>query len=78
MGWFSKKYGEDVHPELPIETFSKLYDDFGEEAANQTLADVQDGKISVNTLEKYLYTDESKEEYSARLKEEYEDFKYNY
>ena len=74
MGWFSKKYGEDAHPELAIETYSKLYDDFGEEAANQTLADVQDGRISVNTLEKYLYTDETKEEYSARLKEEYKDF----
>ena len=36
----------------------------------QTLADVNAGKIRESTLEKYLYKDESKEEYAKRLKEE--------
>ena len=54
MGWFKDKYGEDAHPILPIEVYDKLYCEYGEEAANQTLQDVQDGKISVETLTKYL------------------------
>lgn len=54
-------------------TFSKLYDDFGEETARETLADVNEGRISAETLEKYLYSDETKEEYSARLKAEWAD-----
>ena len=49
-------------------------DEFGEEAAKQTLEDVNEGRCSADTLEKYLYTDETKDEYSARLKKEYEDF----
>lgn len=53
MGWFSDRYGEDAHPIMSIDTYSKLLDEFGEEAANQTLADVQDGKISEKTLIKY-------------------------
>ena len=36
----------------------------------ETLADVNAGKIRESTLEKYLYKDESKEEYAKRLKEE--------
>ena len=59
---------------LDATTFCKLLDEFGEEAAVQTLDDVNSGRISEKTLEKYLYTDETKEEYSARLKKEYEDF----
>ena len=58
---------------LDAVTFSKLYDEFGEEAAKDTLSDVNEGKIRAETLEKYLYTDETKEEYSQRLKEEYKD-----
>lgn len=54
-------------------TFSKLYDDFGEEAARETLADVNEGRISAEALEKYLYSDETKEEYSTRLKAEWAD-----
>lgn len=54
MGWFTDRYGEDAHPIMSIDTYSKLYDMFGEEAANETLADVQDGKISEDTLLKYL------------------------
>lgn len=54
--------------------FCKLFDLFGEDAASQTLDDVNQGKISESTLEKYLYTDESKEEYADRLKSEYENF----
>ena len=33
----------------------RIYDEFGEDAANDTLCDVQDGKVSVSLLEKYLY-----------------------
>lgn len=50
--------------------FCKILDMFGEEAAKDTLADVNAGRISERTLEKYLYTDESKEAYSERLKNE--------
>lgn len=60
MGWFKDKYGDDAHPILPAEEYSKLYDEFGETAANETLQDVQDGKISVDTLKKYLHRDEKK------------------
>ncbi|MCH4285405.1 MULTISPECIES: hypothetical protein [Bacillota] len=59
---------------LDATTFCKLLDEFGEEAAKQTLEDVNEGRCSADTLEKYLYTDETKDEYSARLKKEYEDF----
>ena len=46
---------------LDIINFSKIFDMFGEEAAKDTLKDVNDGKISEKTLEKYLYDDESKD-----------------
>ena len=59
---------------LDATTFCKLLDEFGEKAATQTLNDVNEDRCSAQTLEKYLYTDETKEEYSARLKKEYEDF----
>lgn len=59
---------------LDIINFSKIYDMFGEEAARDTLEDVNSGKIRESTLEKYLYTDETKEEYTARLRAEYADF----
>ena len=57
MSWFKEKYGKDAHPILPAEDYSRIYDEFGEDAANDTLKDVQDGKISVKTLEKYLPKD---------------------
>jgi adenylate kinase len=57
MGWFKDKYGDDAHPILPAEDYSRIYDEFGKKAANETLQDVQDGKISVKTLEKYLLKD---------------------
>ena len=43
---------------------------FGEGAAKDTLKDVNEGRIREQTLEKYLYDDESKEEYAERLKRE--------
>ena len=58
---------------LDVINFSKIYDMFGEEAAGDTLNDVNEGKIRESTLEKYLYTDETKDKYAARLKKEYED-----
>ena len=56
---------------LDLINFSKIYDLFGEQAAQDTLKDVNEGKIRESTLEKYLYTDETKEEYAARLRAEY-------
>ena len=58
---------------LDLINFSKIYDMFGEKAAKDTLNDVNQGKIRESTLEKYLYTDETKEEYAARLRAEYAD-----
>lgn len=49
---------------LDVITFSKLFDMFGEQAAKDTLKDANDGKISAKTIDKYLFMDESKEEYS--------------
>ncbi len=60
---------------LDAVTFCKLFDLFGEEAARDTLNDVNEGRAQASTIERYLYTDETKEEYSQRLKEEYKDFK---
>lgn len=59
---------------LDAVTFCKLFDMFGEDAARDTLNDVNEGRVRASTIEKYLYTDESKEEYSQRLKDEYKDF----
>ena len=56
-------------------TFCKLMDEFGEEAASDTLKDVNEGRVSASVIEKYLYTDETKEEYSRRLKEPYKKFR---
>lgn len=54
MGWFEDRYGKDTEPKMSSETYDKLVDMFGEEAANDTLADVQDGKIREETIIKYL------------------------
>lgn len=51
-------------------TFNKLMDEFGEDAAAETLNDVNAGKIRAETVEKYLYTDETKEGYAERLRSE--------
>ncbi len=59
---------------LDLVTFNKIYDMFGEKAAADTLKDVNEGKVRASTIEKYLYTDETKEEYAQRLKDEYKDF----
>jgi len=56
---------------MDLINFSKIFDMFGEQAAKDTLDDVNSGRVSEKTLEKYLYTDESKEEYAQRLKDEY-------
>lgn len=58
---------------MDVINFSKIYDMFGEKAAQDTLKDINEGKIRQSTLEKYLYTDETKEEYAEKLKEEYAD-----
>lgn len=60
--------------QLDAVTFCKLFDMFGEDAARDTLNDVNEGRVRASTIEKYLYTDETKEEYSQRLKAEYKDF----
>ena len=55
---------------LDVINFSRIYDLFGEQAAKDTLKDVNEGKIRESTLEAFLYKDESKEEYTARLRRE--------
>ena len=57
---------------LDVINFCKILDTFGEKAAQDTLKDVNDGKISEKTIEKYLYDDkETKEQYAKRLRDEY-------
>ena len=56
---------------LDVINFCKIFDLFGEEAALDMLNDVNEGKISEATVEKYLYRDEAKEEYRTRLRAEY-------
>ncbi len=56
---------------MDLINFSKIYDMFGEDAARDTLNDVNSGRVRESTIEKYLYTDETKEEYAARLRAEY-------
>lgn len=51
-------------------TYCKLVDMFGEDVARDTLNDVNKGKVRASTVEKYLFTDETKEEYSKRIKNE--------
>ena len=60
---------------MDLINFSKIFDMFGEQAAQDTLNDVNSGRIRESTIEKYLYTDETKEEYTARLRAEYADWK---
>ena len=56
---------------MDLINFSKIYDMFGEQAAKETLNDVNSGRVRESVIEKYLYTDESKEEYAERLRAEY-------
>ena len=58
---------------MDLINFSKIFDMFGEDAARVTLDDVNSGRVRESTIEKYLYTDETKEEYAARLRAEYAD-----
>ena len=56
---------------LDAVNFCKILDMFGEDAARDTLNDVNEGRIREETIEKYLYDDsETKEQYSKRLKRE--------
>lgn len=58
---------------MDLINFSKIFDMFGEDAARDTLEDVNSGRVRESTIEKYLYTDETKAEYAARLRAEYAD-----
>lgn len=58
---------------LDLINYCKILDMFGEEAAQDTFNDVKEGKVRESTLEKYLYTDETKDEYTERLRREYEE-----
>ena len=56
---------------LDAVNYCRILDMFGEEAARQTLEDVNAGRCRESTLEKYLYDDsETKEEYAERLENE--------
>jgi len=60
---------------LDVITFCKLFDMFGEKAAKDTLKDANEGKISAKTIDKYLFLDESKDEYTKRLQDEYSNWR---
>jgi len=54
---------------LPAVDFCKIMDIFGEEAAGETLDDVNAGRISAETVQQYLYDkSETRDEYAERLK----------
>lgn len=56
---------------LDAVNFCRIMDMFGEDAAKQTLEDVNAGRCSESTIEKYLYNNsETKEQYAERLKNE--------
>lgn len=55
---------------LDIVNFSRILDLFGEDAAQDTLKDVNEGRVRESTLEKYLYDDISKEDYAKKIKDE--------
>lgn len=56
---------------LDAVNFCRILDMFGEEAARDTLEDVNEGRVSESTLEKHLYDEsETKEQYAERLKRE--------
>lgn len=44
---------------MDLINFSKIFDMFGEEAARDTLEDINSGRVRESTIEKYLYTDET-------------------
>ena len=54
--------------------FCELFHMFGEQAARDTLDDVNSGSVKESTIKKYLYTGETKEKYVDILKKEYEEF----
>lgn len=55
---------------LDAVSFCRIFDLFGEQAAKDTSKDVNDGKIRVETIEKYIYRDMTKEEYAEALKKQ--------
>lgn len=55
---------------LDAVNFCRIMDLFGEQAAKDTLEDVNAGRVRESTLEKYLYEDETKDEYAERLRNE--------
>ncbi len=40
---------------MDLINFSKIFDMFGEDAARDTLEDVNSGRVRESTIEKYLY-----------------------
>ena len=56
MSWFKDKYGENAHPILPAELFSKLYDLWhgDEDAVIDIVQRVQEGKMTVEDVKKAL------------------------
>ena len=60
MGWFKEKYGENATPKIPIRLFLDIADKFGEQAAIDTSCDIQEGRVRVETIEKYFYKNKNK------------------
>ena len=59
---------------LDIINYSRVFDLFGEQAANDAFYGVQDGSIDESELEARIYDDESKEDYRARIRREYQEY----
>lgn len=56
MGWFADKYGEEARPVMPIEVFEDLFYklDQDEEAIKRVVSDVQDGRRTVEEVQRTL------------------------
>ena len=58
---------------LDATTFCKLFDMYGDEAAGNILDDANAGIASSKAIEDWIFVDQTKEEYSNWLKNEYKD-----
>ena len=55
---------------LDVVTFAKLFDSFGELKAGEILNDVNEGRATAESVENELFTNESKDQYAQRLRDE--------
>ena len=55
---------------LPALDALKLVEEFGMDAARETIEDVDSGRVRAETIQDLLYTDETREEFDWRVKNE--------